>query len=86
MSKRRYTELYEIILDVIEPKLSEAGYDRSTVNPDMNLSTFLDSFGLLEAIMDIETAAEVSADLGEMDFEKAMTIGGLANEIIRINT
>ena len=85
MSNKSFTELYEIILDVIEPKLSEAGFDRKTVSPDADLAGFLDSFGLLEAIMDIEAQAEVSADLAEMDFEKAMTISGLANEIIRIN-
>lgn len=85
MSSLAYSELFEVILDVIEPKLSEAGYDRAKINPDADLSSFLDSFGLLESIMDIEERSGMSADLGEMDFEKAMTISGLANEIIRIN-
>ena len=85
MSSLAYNELYEVILDVIEPKLSEAGFDRATINPEAELSSFLDSFGLLEAIMDIEEHSGMSADIGKMDFEKAMTISGLANEIMRIN-
>jgi len=80
-----YEDLYEIILDVIEPKLSQAGFDRNTVNPDTNLMDILDSFGVLDAIMEIEARAGVSADLAKMDFAKAMTVSGLAKEIIRIN-
>jgi len=85
MSGLAYNELYEVILDVIEPRFSEAGHARATIDPDAELSSFLDSFGLLESIMDIEERSGMSADIGEMDFEKAMTISGLANEIIRIN-
>ena len=86
MAQHGFKQIYETILDVIEPRLSEAGFDRATIEPETDLSSFIDSFGLLETIMDIEERAGVSADLGEMDFAKAMTIGGLASEIIRINS
>jgi acyl carrier protein len=81
-----YEDLYKIILDVIEPKLSQAGFDRNTIKPDTDLMDILDSFGILETIIEIEERAGVSADLAQMDFAKAMTVSGLAKEIIRINS
>lgn len=85
MSDSRYSEMYEVILEVIEPKLTQAGVDKGRIGPDTNLSDILDSFGILDAIMDIEQRAGVNADIGQMDFEVAMTVGGLAREIVRIN-
>jgi len=85
MSDDRYKHLYTIILDVIEPKLLEAGLDRAAVKGDTDLTDILDSFGILETIIEIEERAGVSADLAKMDFVTAMTVGGLAKEIIRIN-
>lgn len=86
MSDCDYSELYEIVLDVIEPQLSGVGFDRKTIKPDTNLMDILDSFGVLDAIMEIEERAGVSADLAQMDFATAMTVSGLAKEIVRINT
>ena len=87
MSKKTYEELYEIILAILESRLEAAGFDRDTVLPETDLmeSGILDSFGMLDALMQIEEQAGVSTDLGEMDFEKAMNIKGLAEEVIRIN-
>jgi hypothetical protein len=70
---------------VIEPKLSQAGFDRKTIKPDTDLMDILDSFGILDTLLGIEERAGVSADLAKMDFAKAMTLSGLAMEIIRIN-
>jgi len=80
-----YEKIYETILDVIEPKLEDAGYSRDTVTPDIDLMNVLDSFGVLDAILEIEERTGVNADLGEMEFEDSMTLGKLAKEIVRIN-
>jgi len=80
-----YEKIYETILDVIEPKLADAGYSRDTVTPDIDLMNVLDSFGVLDAILEIEERTGVNADLGEMEFEDSMSLGELAKEIVRIN-
>jgi hypothetical protein len=83
---RGYADLYEIILDVIEPKISRAGFNRNTIKADTDLMDIIDSFGIFETLIEIEERAGVSADLAKMDFAKAMTLSGLAMEIIRINS
>ncbi len=85
MNDRGYADLYEIILDVIEPRLSQAGFDRNTIKPETDLMDIIDSFGVFETLIQIEERAGVSADLAKMDFAKAMTLSGLAAEIMRIN-
>lgn len=87
MTEHNEEQMYEIILNVLEPRLEGAGFSRSTVKPETDLleSGILDSFGMLDILMQIEEEAGVSTDLAEMDFEKAVTAKGLAEEIIRIN-
>ena len=85
MSDKNLTELQDIILDVIKIKLSEEGSEPGTVTYETDVMSTRDSFGGLDAIMEIEERAGVSADLGEMNITNVMTISTLANEIIRIN-
>lgn len=82
------SSLQAVILDVLEPRLEAAGKSRETLDLSMNLleGGVLDSFAVLEVMLDIEERAGVTADLGEMDFEKAMTIEGLVSEIARLNS
>ncbi len=86
MNDRSYADLYAVILDVIDSRLSQAGFDRHTIPPDTNLMDIIDSFGIFETLLEIEERAGISADLAKMDFAKAMTLSGLAMEIVRINS
>ncbi len=85
MSTCGYTELYEIITKVVSSKLSQDGKDTHTVNEHTDLMELLDSFSLLDVIIEIEEHANVSADLAQMDIAETMTISDLIKEIIRIN-
>lgn len=86
MSAPDFSDLCATILDVVEPRLSQAGLDSKAIDPDMNLMEVLDSFGVLDMIIEVEERAAISVDLGEMDIESTMTVKNLANEIIRINS
>ncbi len=86
MNPPDFADLCETILDVIEPKLSQAGLGRKAIESDMNLMEILDSFGVLDMIIEVEERAAVSVDLGAMDFDSTMTVENLANEIIRIHS
>ncbi|RJP84253.1 MAG: hypothetical protein C4518_20380 [Desulfobacteraceae bacterium] len=81
-----YSELYEIILEVIHAKLSQEGNDPNGVDENTDLMELLDSFSILDVIMDIEDRATVDADLAKMDFANRMTVRDLIKEIIRINS
>lgn len=80
-----YSELYEIILEVIHFKLSMDGEDRNTIDENTDLMELLDSFSILDVIIEIENRASVDADLAQMDFANTMTVSDLIKEIIRIN-
>ncbi len=86
MNAPDFAVLCETILDVIEPKLSQAGLNRKAVVSDMNLMEILDSFGVLDMIIEVEERTAVSVDLGAMDFDGTMTVEDLANQIIRIHS
>ena len=81
-----YEKLYEIILDIVEPKLAQAGIDRNAIKPDTDIMDILDSFAILDTIIEIEERAGVSVDLAQMDITNTMTVSGLAKEIVRINS
>lgn len=80
--------LRAVVLEVIGPRLLAAGLSPETVDPKSNLIEIgvLDSFSILEAMMEIEEKAGVSADLAAMDFDLAMTVDGLVAEIVRLNS
>jgi len=80
-----FDTIYQCIIDVIEPGLADAGYSRETIHRDVDLMKILDSFGLLDAILEIEERSGLNADMGQMEFENKMTLGNLASEIVRIN-
>jgi len=80
-----FDTVYECIISVIEPKLADAGYSRETVHRELDLMDILDSFGVLDAILEIEERSGLNADMGQMEFENKMTLGDLASEIVRIN-
>ena len=85
MSICSYSELYEIIVKVVRSKLSSEGLENNNVNEHTDLMELLDSFSLLDVIIEIEERANVSADLAQMNIANTMTVSDLIKEIIQIN-
>ncbi len=79
-------DLVELIVKTVEAETLKQGVALDSVGPDINIMDVFDSFGVLEVILTIEEDTGLSADLALIDFEKTVTITGLAEEIIRINS
>lgn len=87
MSDAKAEDVMKVILMGLEPMLETAGIAPADLDPDLDLlaAGVLDSFSVLDLLTFIEERLEVKADLGDMDFTKAMTVRGLAEEILRTN-
>ena len=85
MNAYNYEQLCEVVLEVVGKELSRKESNANDIDCETDIMSFLDSFGILDAIVEIEEKTGLSTDLAKMDFDKAMTISGLASEIIRIN-
>jgi acyl carrier protein len=82
MSNYSNDELCKVILKIVEPRLVALGFDREAINENVNLVDALDSFALLELVLDIEDKAGLDVDLASMDFEGALTVDELAHHIL----
>jgi acyl carrier protein len=84
MTNSSYIKLREIVLDIIAPKLEQAGMSRAEFNDDTDLlaSALLDSFDYLDLISELEEKSGFTIDLAVMDDQNIATASGLINAII----
>ncbi len=75
-------DLLGVVVEVIAELVLDRGasIDSSTV-----LTSVMDSFGLLDAILMIEERSGMSVDLAEIQVEGDLTIGLLVREVLRLN-
>ncbi len=83
--KYNVNELQNIILDIIKTKVVQIGCEKNDVTINTDIMNTLDSFGILDSIMEIEEKTGINIDLAEMNITSKMTIQQLAQEIIHSN-
>ncbi len=74
-------ETHAAIVDEIAAHLvREVGVERAAITPQTDLvaSGLLDSFGILDLIMHVETTCGIRFDPVELTTDQARTVGGLA--------
>lgn len=80
------SESERVLLGVVVDVVSESAIDTGpVVDSDTVLTSVLDSFGLLDAVLLIEERSGLSVDLSEIQVEGDLTIGLLVREILRMN-
>jgi acyl carrier protein len=84
VSNKSYSELREIILDIIGPNLSQAGIQHAEFVDDTDLlvSAILDSFDYLDLISELEERSGITIDLAAMDDQNIATAKGLIDAVI----
>ncbi len=80
------SETERILLSVIVDAVSELAIDAGlVVDSDTVLTSALDSFGLLDAVLLVEERSGLSVDLSEIQVEGDLTVGLLVREVLRMN-
>ena len=84
MNNDSYSRLREIILEIINPKLGQAGIDPDNFDDhtDLLASAILDSFDYLDMISELEEKSGIPVDLAEIDDQDIAAIHGLINTIL----
>ncbi len=80
------SETERILLSVVVDAVSELAIDAGlVVDSDTVLTSALDSFGLLDAVLLVEERSGLSVDLSEIQVEGDLTVGLLVREVLRMN-
>ncbi len=86
MSPFSRTVVHDVVLKALEQQLRVSGIPADRIDDDFNLfgPGALDSLSFVELIATIERMLGQRLDWGELDFDKLETLGGLIDELHRL--
>ena len=84
MRKYTYEELRDLVLDIIEAPAAKRGFERAAIDEtrDLMKAGYLDSFAVIDTIMELESRTGVSIDLNDAGSSEISSVAGLINSVL----
>lgn len=85
MSDDRYSEIRDLVLEIIDDKIDSAGLSKAHFSDTDNLfdSGILDSFEFLDMIIALEEKTGLRIELADMEADQISTLRGFVNGLLK---